>query len=183
MAGPNDLAERLLIEPLSISGRFAVLDEVTTRLLPHSFATLDEAERYVEILVRQSEPDPERAAAAVERLPAAAGDRTFANWVTVDASSGDPDDAAASDDDVEPERGWATVAPDNARLGGALASWMTTYPHRRADTAPELADHLARLRAHGHSFALVSFAGGRIVAIGRVERSGGLVSTQSDSGR
>lgn len=182
MTGHNDLADRLLIEPLSISGRFAVLDEVTTRLLPHSFATLDEAERYVEILVRQSEPDPERAAAAVERLPAAAGDRTFANWVTVDARSGDPDDSSGADDS-ELDRGWATVAPDNARLGGVLASWMTTYPHRRAETAPELADHLERLRAHGHSFALVSFARGRIVAIGRVERAGGLTSAQADTGR
>lgn len=134
MAARNDLADRLLIEPLSISGRFAVLDEVTTRMLPHSFATLEEAERYVEILVRQAEPDPERAAAAVERLPSAAGDRTFANWVTVDASSGNPA-AAGRDEDAELERGWATVAPDNARLGGALAPWMTTYPHRRAESA------------------------------------------------
>jgi len=160
-------SERLLIEALAISGRFAVLDEVTTRLMPHSFSTLVEAERYVDLLLhyQQAGFDPEAAAAAVggESLEQLRATSSIYN-LTPDAH-GDDDDEADSY-----LRGWATVSPDHARVGGPVPEWMTTYPHRRAISPAELAEHMDRLSKHGHSFALVAFAQGRITEVARLER-------------
>lgn len=171
-------SEQLLIETLAISGRYAVLDEVTTKMLPHSFSTLVEAERYVELLLQYHDAgiDPESAAAAVAGEP-------LSDALTASAhrtGEGDGIDPSIDDDDEDQvgQRGWATIAPDNARIGGPVAEWMTTYPHRRALSATELAEHMDRLSKHGHSFALVAFSKGRITEIARLERGEGLQLAQ-----
>lgn len=163
-----DYSERLLIEALLISGRFAVLDEVTTRLLPHSFSTLSEAERYVALLQRYRPGlDPEGAAAAV----ASEGIAPLPPGAVVWAADLDADEPefGARDGEASEQRGWATIPPAHARIGGPVTDWMTTYPHRRAVSVADLAEHMDRLSKHGQSFALVAFRDARITEIARNE--------------
>jgi hypothetical protein len=165
-------SDRLLIEALAISGRFAVLDELTTRMLPHSFGTLQEAERYVDLLTGPNDTlgDPEAAATAVLTDPLL---RLLASHPATSSDVHDTFEDAEDelDDDSAQTKGWATVSPDHARVGRPLADWMTTYPHRRADSPTELAEHMERLSTHGKSFALVAFANGQITEVARVERA------------
>jgi hypothetical protein len=164
-------SDRLLIEALSTSGRYAVLDELTTRMLPHSFSTMQEAERYVDLLTGPdgSLGDPEAAASTVLTDPLL---RLLASHPISSSDGGSHFEVSEdeTDDESSETRGWATVSPDHARVGRPLAQWMTTYPHRRATSPTDLAEHMERLSSHGQSFALVAFANGRITEVARVER-------------
>jgi len=159
-----------LIEALATSGRYAVIDEVTTRLMPHSFPSLVQAEKYVDLLMTYQETgyDPEAAAAAV-------GSVSLEDLLLSydDPAVNQLDDSSEETDDPDPStHGWATVAPEHARVGGPVTEWMTTYPHRRATSPTDLAEHMDRLSKHGHSFGLIAFSHGLIMEIARMERAG-----------